>query len=117
MTKRKSSPKKVVQEKSTMIKIAEKVGELAGKIVNQKDHLIAMADDAIESVRMTVHDFTEKKEPEVKKATKKIVKKVAKKAILSGSKKIKNAIPVKKETVKKGIKKAVKRATTIKPTK
>ncbi|CAN5256720.1 hypothetical protein BH11BAC5_BH11BAC5_20410 [soil metagenome] len=111
MANKKSSPKKVADNKSTMIKIAEKVGEIAGKIVNEKNHIIAMAGDAIESMRTTVHDLTEKKKPAVKKATKKIVKKIAKKASVPAPTKIKKTVAVKKQAVKKGAKKAAKKTT------
>ena len=117
MASKKSSKKKAVQEKSTMTKIAEKVGELAGNIIVQKNHLMAMADDAIEAVKSAVNDITEKKKPAVKKAAEKIVKKVAKKATSPVPAKIKKAVPVKKAAVKKVIKKAVKKATKIKPSK
>ena len=112
MEKTKSKSKDVEEEKSTMIKIAEKVGELAGNIVNQKNQFIAMADDAIESVRTTIHDLTDKKKPVIKNVTKKIIKHAAKKAIPLKPTKIKRAIKVKKQTVKKGINKAAQKSKT-----
>ena len=116
MATKKAISKKATQQKSTMIKIAEKVGELAGRIVNEKDHLVAMADGAIESVKATVHNITAPKKNTLKKAAKKIVKKVAKKIVEPSAKKIKKAasakkVPAAKKTIKKAVKSTAKKIT------
>ena len=112
MAKKKNNSKKPIAEKSTMIKIAEKVGELAGRIVNEKDHLVEMAGGAIDSVKTAVQHITAStKKATVKKAAKKAVKKVAKKV----EKKIKPAVKkVKKvaSTVKKAA--SPKKAASVK---
>ena len=105
MAVKKKTTKKAAP-KSTMVKIAEKVGEVAGKISVQKDHLVEMADHAIESVRSTIHDFTAKK-PAVKKAVKKIVKKASPAAVKKTAKKTVNAL--KKATAKSPGKKKAKK--------
>jgi len=109
MATRKTISKKATQQKSTMIKIAEKVGELAGRIVNEKDHLVAIAGGAIESVKATVQKITAPKKKATKKAVKMIVKKAPKKIVKPAVKKINKATPVKEAAAKKTIKKAVKK--------
>lgn len=109
MATKKQASKKAVKEKSTMIKIAEKVGEIAGRIVNEKDHLVQMAGGAIESVKTAVQHITAKKKPTTKKLVKKAAKKVVKKAIKPAVKKVKKAVAKKKPAVKKVVKKTVKK--------
>jgi hypothetical protein len=105
MATRKKNEKKAAPAKSTMIKIAEKVGELAGKIVNEKEHLVEMAGGAIKSVKATIHNITA-----TKKTAKAVVKKVEKKIIKPAAKKITKAAAKKAAPVKKTIKKVVKKA-------
>jgi hypothetical protein len=110
MEKKKSNNKKAIGEKSTMIKIAEKIGQVAGTIMYEKDHLIKIAGNAIDSVKEAIHDMTAKKEPKAKEAVKK--------AVLPAAKKIKKTVAVKKvPAVKKPIKKAVKKAAKSNPAK
>lgn len=115
MAKKKSITKKSIPQKTTMIKIAEKVGEIAGRIVNEKDHLVEMAGGAIDSVKTAVKNITSsKKKATVKKAAKKAVKKIAekieKKVVRPAAKKVKKVASSKKAAaVKKVIKKAVKK--------
>jgi len=92
-------------KKSTVIKIAEKVGEIAGKAMNTKDRIIKKADGAIESVKKTVSSIRGKKKP-VKKAAKKVARKTAKAA-----KKVARVAKRKAAGVKRTVKKAVKKAT------
>ncbi|MBK9731533.1 MAG: hypothetical protein IPO83_09615 [Chitinophagaceae bacterium] len=114
MAKKKSSSKKSAPEKSTMIKIAGKVGELAGKLVNEKNHLMEVAGGAIDKVKTAVHDITARKVPEVNKnAAKKTAKKAVKKTSKPAAKKASKAAVVKKAPpVKKGGKKIEKKGAT-----
>ena len=68
------------QEENLFQKIGGFAGEIAGKISNQKDRLVGMADNAIESVKTVVTEITQNKKPAAKKATKAPAKKPAKKA-------------------------------------
>jgi hypothetical protein len=112
---KKISKSKTPAGKSTMVKIAEKVGELAGKIVNQKEHFVEMAGDAIDSVKEKVKGITGKKRAvknAVKRVAKKAVKKIEKKVINPAAKKISKSAPAKKVTdTKKTVKAVVKKAT------
>lgn len=94
--------KKSIAPKTTLIKIAEKVGELAGRTMNEKDHIVAMATNAIDSVKEKIHTITTPSKKNIKKAIKKPAKKVAKKA---------NSV---KKNAGKAVKKAAKKATAIK---
>lgn len=115
MKKKVNSTKKNQQE-PIMIKIAGKVGELAGKIVNQKDQLVKKAGDAIDSIKTAVHDATANKKTAVKKVIKKDVKKVAKKVekkvvkpVKKAVKKASSATNKLQKTAKKTVKKTVKK--------
>ena len=125
MTKKKTVSKNAKREKTTLIKIAEKVGEVAGRIMNEKDQLVEMAGGALDSVKTAVQHITVGKKVAVKKATvkkaalkkaavkkvaKKVVKKVSKKIVRPAVKNIKKAVSSNKATVKKKlVKKAVKK--------
>ena len=106
MANKKSNLKKSIPEKSTLIIIAEKIGELAGRIANQKDHLVEAAGDAIESIKKVVK-HTSNKKPVAKKPVVKAAKKGTKKKSRATHKK--SARPA---TVKKIIKKSVKKVST-----
>lgn len=54
MAKKKSTTKKSTTGDTALLRIAGKVGELAGRAMNQKDHLVALATDAIETVRAKI---------------------------------------------------------------
>ncbi|MEP7143994.1 MAG: hypothetical protein ABI707_14025 [Ferruginibacter sp.] len=109
MAKKKNNPKKEIPEKSTLIKMAGKVGELAGKIVGQKDHLAEMAGNTIESVKAAVSNFTTNEKPAAK-APLKITKKAAPKKERSSVKKVSKTAQVKKTPpLKKAIKKTIKK--------
>lgn len=98
-----------MSNETTLYKIGSLVGEIAGKLSNQKDHLIEMAGNAIESVKTAVHNITEKGKPVVKKTIKKSVKKAAKKIAKPHIEKVKKATPAKKApATKKIIKKSLK---------
>ena len=102
------------QNETTVYKIGSLVGEIAGKLSNQKDHLIEIAGNAIASVKTAVHDLAEKAKPGVKKAIKKPTKKVAKKSVKRVVKKEEKAatakkIPATKKIVKKSAKNSVKK--------
>lgn len=109
MATRKSKATKVTAEKPTMIKIAEKVGEIAGRIVNEKEHLTSMATGAIDSVKSTLNKITAPKKKIAKKA-KKVVKKAASKSANKSANKIVKKAAVVKKKVKKAAKKVVKKA-------
>lgn len=104
MAKKKSTPKKSVEE-PLMEKIAGTLGNITGELIVAKNRLVEMAGGAIDSVKETLHNVTAKK-PVAKKA----VKAVAKKAVKAVSKK------VEKETApaKKAIKKAAKKIAPVK---
>ena len=115
---KKSAPKKSVKEKPTMIKIAEKVGQLAAEIVVGKDHLVEMAGDAIESVKSGISEFTTSKKNVPKKTVKAKAKQAVKKSTRPAIKKAagrnagKKTAPIKKvakKVAKKAVKKAVKK--------
>jgi len=109
--KRNSKSAKQPKNETTMYKIGSLVGEIAGKISNQKDHLMAMAGNAIESVKTAVHDITEKRKPVAKKAIKKTTKKAAKKLANPIVEKVEKATPTKKApTTKKIVRKSPKRS-------
>ena len=123
MATKKSTPKRP-KEKTTMIKIAEKVGEIAGEISVKKDQIVGIASTAIESVKSTLHNITAPKKTASKKAAKAVVKKaikpvakkakaavkkVAKKAVKPAVKKIPKAADKKVNSAKKIIKKVVKK--------
>ncbi|MEP6710853.1 MAG: hypothetical protein ABJA37_00475 [Ferruginibacter sp.] len=109
MTKKKSAAKKPAKEKTFMIKVAEKIGEIAGEIAVGKDHFMQMAAGAVSSVKAGIHNITEGKKTEPAKS----VKKPAKKAIQKSEKPAAAATPkstvVKKNGVKKTTKKAIKK--------
>ena len=84
MATKKTNSKK---EKSTMVKIAETIGQVAGEISVKKDQLAEMASHAVETVKEKIHDFTAPKEKAVKKAVKKVVKKAAPKKVATAVKK------------------------------
>ena len=101
--KRNSQPATQPQHETALYKIGSLVGEIAGKISNQKDHLIEMAGNAIASVKTVVHDIAEKRKPVIKKAIKKPTKKAAKKLATPIAKKVKKATPAKKTPATKKI--------------
>ena len=106
--KNKKSIKKP-QDETVLHKLGGFVGEIAGKLSNQKDHLIDIADNTIESIKTAVHNIAEKKQPTAKKAIKKPTKKAAKKLLTRVVKKVKKAVPTKKApTPKKIVKKSAK---------
>ena len=75
MKKTKSSQQP--QDETILYKIGGVVGDIAGKLSNQKDHLIQLAGNAIASVKNAVHDLAEKKQPMVEKGINVPIKKTA----------------------------------------
>ena len=112
-TKKNSSKTEPVQkEKSTMIKIAETIGYVAGEISVKKDQLTDIASHAIDAIKSKIHDITAPDVKEVKKAAKDVVKKTApKKAVKAVEKKVTKKIV--KQIIKKAsaVKQDVKKAT------
>lgn len=126
MTAKKSNPKKAASKngKSTMTKIAETIGEVAGEISVKKEQFTDMASNAIKAVKSKIHDATapnskaaikvvRKAEPKKaikvvrKKVDKKVVQPVAKKAAVAKKAVDKNVIngprtagTAKKQTIK-----------------
>jgi len=102
MATKKSSPIKAPakKEKSTMIKIAETIGQVAAEISVKKDQFTDMASQAIDAVKSKVHEITAPKVEPVKKAAKVVAKKAAPKKV----------VPKKVAAVKKSVKKVVKQA-------
>ncbi len=89
--------KKASAKKSTLIKIAETIGTVAGEISVKKDQLVNLASDAFESVKSGMKNLASK-EQEVKKSVKADVKKAGKK------------VAAVKKTIKKEVKQVVKPA-------
>ncbi|MFT3909340.1 MAG: hypothetical protein QM737_07950 [Ferruginibacter sp.] len=87
------------KSKSTMIRIAEKVGEIAGRIMNEKDHLVSIAGEAIDSVKSAVPGLGGK----IKKAEKKAAKKPVKKTVKKAAKSIRKKSATKKSASKKTV--------------
>ena len=97
------------QDETVLHKLGGFIGEIAGKLSNQKDHLMDIADNKVESIKTAVHNLAEKKESIAKKAIKKPTKKAAKKLVTQVVKKAKKAVPTKKApTPKKIAKKSAK---------
>ena len=112
--KKNSKSAKQPQNETTLYKIGSLVGEIAGKLSNQKDHLIEMAGNAIESVKTAVHELTEKRLPVVEKAIKKPTKKAVKKLVKPRAKKeekvtLAKKAPATKKIIKKPAKNSVKK--------
>lgn len=109
MQKKKKSTKP--QKEETLIKIAGAIGTIAGKIANKKDHLIAVATNAIDSVKKVVDNIKSKKRPAVKAASKKIARKKVSKIVKPAIKSAKKSALLKKASAtKKVVKKPVKNA-------
>lgn len=109
--KKNTSPKKT--DEPILEKIAGKLGHLTGEIIVAKDHLVDMASGAVDTVKETIQNITEKKGAAPKKAVKKSVKKVEKavaKKVAPAKKAVKAAVK-KAAPVKKVIKKAVKKVS------
>lgn len=111
MATKKSSPKKVPakKEKSTMIKIAETIGQVAAEISVKKDQLTDMASHAIDAVKSKVHEITAPKVKPVKKAAKVVSKKAA--TVKKSVKKTVKQANKKAAPVKKAVKKAMKKVS------
>ena len=124
MATKKVTTKKSAPKKTTFYKIGGKIGKLAVGLIAGKDHLVEMADGAIESVKSTIQNITTSKKTAPKKAAKTtpqkavtkqakpVVKKSGKPAVKnsSPSKKASKSVPSKKATsAKKAIKKAAKK--------
>ncbi|RYY48867.1 MAG: hypothetical protein EOO06_08860 [Chitinophagaceae bacterium] len=109
-------------EKSTLIKIAETIGTVAGEIAVKKDRLVNMATGAVESVKTSIQNLTggmtenKKKAPVKKAANRKAVpaKKSASKAAATTKSPVKKAA-AKKATPKKTGPKAAPTPSTVKP--
>lgn len=117
MTSIKANRKKAVSKKgkSTLTKIAETIGEVAGEISVKKEQITDMASNAIKAVKSKIHDATAPnskaaikvvRKAEPKKAIKVVSKKVDKKVVQPASKKV---APIKK-AVEKTSNKAAKKA-------
>ena len=121
MATKKKAPKKEAK-KSTLIKIAETIGTVAGEIAVKKDKFVRAAANVIDSVKFKVNDVKAAKKPvarKVKSAVKKTTKSIApakaaaKKAVTKKSTTVK---PVKKaaaKPVKKAAKVAAKKIAKI----
>jgi len=112
MATKKSSPKKSMQKKTIMTKIAGKAGFLAGELVAGKELLTGMAGNAIESVKSAILHVTASKQSAGKKMVGTAPQKAAKKALRPALKKATSAVAGKKAVApKKTIKKAAKKVT------
>jgi DNA-binding protein HU-beta len=104
--------KKASKQKSTLRKIGETIGTIAGNIAVKKDQLVHLTSDAIDNVKSSIHDMTTPAAAAPKKA-----KATVKKAGKTAKKEVKKAIgKVKKKAapVKKAAKKVVKKAAPAK---
>ena len=121
MTAKKTAPKKTAPKKanSTIIKIAETIGTVAGEISVKKDQITDMASNAIKSVKSKIHEATAPDIKVAKKAVKnvdpqkaiKVVKKKVDKKVVKPLAKEANAA---KKAVEKTTHKVVKTATSAK---
>src|SRR5688572_3732386 len=68
MATNRTNPSKPVVEKSKLLKVAEKVGTIAGTVVGKKNQLVRKAEIAIEKAKEKVTEFAAKKKGEVKAA-------------------------------------------------
>ena len=77
MATKKSQPKQetVVEEKSTMIKIAETIGEVAGEISVKSEQITDIASNALDAVKSKLHDITAPKVDAIKNVVKETSKK------------------------------------------
>ena len=117
MSTKKSAPKKTTakKEKSTMIKIAETIGQVAGELSVKKDQLTDMASHAIDVVKSKIHDITTSKViTEKKAAPKKVVKAVEEKVTKKIAKPVAKKATEVKKAVTKTVKKAAKKASPVK---
>ena len=106
MSNKKSNLKKSAKEKAIMYKIGGQIGQLAGELITGKDHLVAMAGDAIDSVKSTFQNITTKKKAAVKKKVAVKVKKAFTKLPVTAFKKAApSAAPKKPVPLKKTAKK------------
>ena len=122
MAIKKSNSKKepVQKEKSTLTKIAETIGTVAGEISVKKHQLTDIAVHAMDAIKSKIHDITAPDVAAVQQAAKDTIKKIpAKKALKPVEKKIprpklkkaiKNTVAV-KQGLKKAAAKAVKKAS------
>ena len=127
MATKKKSTKNPAAKKTTVIKIAETIGTVAGEIAVKKDQFVNMASGAIDTVKSKLRDLTApkksakpvvkkvkkavaKKVTTVKKAVKKAEKKVVKPAVKKVAKAVSKKAVAAKKVVKKEVKKAVKKA-------
>lgn len=114
MSNKKGNPKKTAKEKRIMYKVGGEIGQIAGEFITGKDHLLAIAGDAIDSIKSTFQNITGKKKVAVKKRVVTKVKKPVTKLPLTAVKKAatssapKKIAPLKK-VAKKVVKKAVKK--------
>ena len=108
--KQRNNTKQKPQSETIFFKIGGVVGDIAGKLSNQKDHLLELAGNAIESVKNAVHDLSEKKTTLAKKENKAAVKKVAKTAKPVKAAPVKKATPAKKALTAKKTAEPVKAA-------
>ena len=76
MATKKAASKAAPKKKDTLVKIAETIGEVAGRISVKKDQLAGKASHAVDAIKEGVHNLVEKE----KKAVQKLAGKTAKKA-------------------------------------
>ena len=88
------------EEKSTLVKIAETIGEVAAEISVKKDQITDMASNAVDAVKAKIHDITAPKAKAIKKAAKPVVKKATPKKVVKATAKKVNKKVVKPVTKK-----------------
>jgi len=99
-TSKKSSPKKTLLEK-----VGDTASHIKDEIVTGKDHVVAFAGEAFDSIKEGVKNLVQKKKP--KKAIKK--KSVKKAAVKKAVKKSASKKPAPKKIIKKAAKKSARK--------
>ncbi len=77
MATKKAASKAAPKKKDTLVKIAETIGEVAGRISVKKDQLAGKASHAVDAIKEGVHNIVEKEKKVVQKLTGKATKKAA----------------------------------------
>ena len=105
-TPRTATPKKAApKKKDALVKIAETIGEVAGRISVKKDQLAGKASDAVDAIKEGMHNLVEKEKEVMNKIRGKAPKKAAPKKAAKP-----NPVLLHKTLHKKaGVKKAVKK--------
>lgn len=108
MATKKAASKAAPKKKDTLVKIAETIGEVAGRISVKKDQLADKASHAVDAIKDGVHNIVEKEKKMVQKLTGKAPKKAAAKKAAPKKAAPKRPAPKKATSKKAAPKKAAK---------